>query len=88
VRPAGRETSPLFSGFQDKENIMSNVVDFKEALLKKNDEQFEKRVILPNDFVKQAIAAGKAQEEKINQAIAKCERALIAWHKKESKKCS
>ena len=58
---------------------MSNVVDFKEALLRKNDEDFGLRQIIPNDFVKKALAAGRAHEDRVNQAIFDLEVAKAKW---------
>jgi len=58
---------------------MSNVVDFKEALLRKNDEDFGLRQIIPNDFVKKALAAARAHEDRVNQAIFDLEVAKAKW---------
>jgi hypothetical protein len=39
---------------------MNNVIDFKKALAAKRYEQHGLRQVLPNEFVKKALAAGRA----------------------------
>lgn len=58
---------------------MSKVVDFKAALLRKKDREFGLLTIIPNEFVKKALAAGRAHEDRVNQAIYDLEVAKAKW---------
>jgi len=44
---------------------MSNVIDFKAALVRKRYEQHGLRQVLPNEFVKRAIAAARSVEQRV-----------------------
>ena len=59
--------------------MTAKIHDFKDALLNKRDEEFGLRQIIPNDFVKKALAAGRAHEDEVNQAIYNLEVAKAAW---------
>ena len=58
---------------------MSKIINFENALLAKTDAQFEMRQVIPNEFVKKALAAGRAHNDKMNQAIFDLEVAKAAW---------
>lgn len=58
---------------------MGIVVDFAKARSAKADEQHALRQIIPNSFVKKALAAARAHEDRINQAIYDFEVARAKW---------
>lgn len=65
---------------------INETIDFTAALRNKTDQQFEMRQVIPNAFVKKALAAGRAHDEKINQAIFNFEVARAAWRCKNNSK--
>ena len=45
--------------------VMSTIIDFKAALARKRYEQHGLRQVLPNEFVKRAIAAARSVEQRV-----------------------
>lgn len=64
---------------------MSNVINFRDALLNKRDDEFETRQVISKKFVKAALKAARKTEDEINQAIFNAEVAMAAWRCKNLK---
>ena len=58
---------------------MSNVVSFEEALLRKRDEEFEKRVVLDREFIATALRTAQKNDPKLDAELCR-----IAWEDKNS----